>query len=178
MRMALAFYAALLGLAAGIGLLTGHSLVFASPVTAARGIDWGRDPGIGLLAGAAVVALSAVLTEATRWGEALARALAELLGPLSARDCLVLAAVSGVAEEALFRGAIQPHAGLVMASLLFGLAHFVPRRDLLPWSAFALAAGFGLGALYQLTGNLVAPIVAHAVVNGVNLRLLTRRFAS
>ncbi len=61
------------------------------------------------------------------------------------------------------------------ASLLFGLAHFVPRRELLPWTAFTLAAGFGLGALYEVTGNLVAPVVAHFGVNAVNLRLLTRR---
>ena len=35
---------------------------------------------------------------------------------------------------------------------------------------------FGLGALFEATGNLVAPIVAHALINLVNLRLLSRRW--
>ena len=130
---------------------------------------------LGLLAAAAVIALSAVLTSATRWGDALSRALAEVLGPLSGRACLVLAASSSLGEEALFRGALQPQIGYVAASLVFGLAHFVPRRELLPWTGFTVLAGFGLGALYEVTGNLVAPLVAHAAVNAVNLRLLTRR---
>jgi membrane protease YdiL (CAAX protease family) len=59
---------------------------------------------------------------------------------------------------------------------VFGLAHFAPRRDLLPWTGFAVAAGFGLGALFEATGNLVAPIVAHASINLVNLRLLALRW--
>jgi membrane protease YdiL (CAAX protease family) len=57
---------------------------------------------------------------------------------------------------------------------VFGLAHVAPRRTLWPWTGFALAAGLLLGALFAATGNLVAPIAAHAAINAVNLRLLTR----
>ena len=60
------------------------------------------------------------------------------------------------------------------ASLLFAAAHFVPRRELLPWTAFSLGAGFVLGGLFLATGNLVAPIVAHVAINAVNLNLLVR----
>lgn len=174
-RAALLFYAAMLLLALAIGAASGHSLWFASPEAARAGVDWGRDPLVGALAAGAVVALSALLTETTRWGEALSQALGEVLGPLSLRTCLLLAAVSGIAEELLFRGALQPLLGYMGASLLFGLAHFVPRRELLPWTGFTLAAGFGLGALYASTGNVVAPVVAHAGVNAINLRLISRR---
>jgi membrane protease YdiL (CAAX protease family) len=170
------FYAALLLLALGISLLSGHPLVRAPGPSGP--VDWVRDLLAGALAAAIVIVLSALLTASTRWGEALARALAELLGPLSLRDCVVLALASGVAEEALFRGALQPLLGFVGASLLFGLAHFVPRRELLPWVAFTFAAGFGLGWLYEQTGNLVAPIVAHVGVNAVNLRQLSRKGAA
>lgn len=173
--MALLFYAVVLLLAALLAAWTGHSLLFASPEQAAAGVEWSFDPWLGALGAAGVIALSAGLTAATRWGDALSRELAQLLGPLSTRSCLLLAAASGFAEEALFRGALQPQLGLLGASLLFGLAHFVPRRELLPWTAFTLAAGFGLGALYEVTGNLVAPVVAHFGVNAVNLRLLSRR---
>jgi membrane protease YdiL (CAAX protease family) len=177
-RAALVFYAGILALATLIAVLSGHPLLYAAPAGETQPVDWLRDPLVGLLAAAIVVLLSAWLTATTRWGEALARALGELLGPLSLRDCVVLAAASGVAEEALFRGALQPQLGYVGASLLFGLAHFVPRRELLPWMLFTVAAGFGLGWLYDATGNLVAPVIAHAGVNAVNLRRLTRDAAA
>lgn len=171
-RLALIFYGVVLALAVGVSALSGHSLLYATP--GGREIDWLRDPAAGALAAGIVIGLSAWLTRATRWGEALARSLAELLGPLSLLECWVLAAASGIAEEALFRGALQPLLGWVGASLLFGLAHFAPRRELLPWMGFSLVAGFGLGWLYQETGNLVAPVIAHAGVNAVNLRLLAK----
>jgi membrane protease YdiL (CAAX protease family) len=128
------------------------------------------------LAAGAVITLSHVLTWATGWGQRLAEALASLLGPLGLSTCLLLAAVSGIAEEALFRGALQPRVGLVAASLIFGLAHFVPRREYAPWTVFSVAAGLLLGLLFEATGNLVAPIVAHAGINAVNLRLLSTRY--
>jgi membrane protease YdiL (CAAX protease family) len=174
-RTALLFYAAVLAVALLLAKGLGHSLLFASREAAAAGIDWRWDPLVGLAAAALAVAATAGLTAATGWGDRLARALAEILGPLSLRSCVLLAAVSGVAEEALFRGALQPSVGLWMASLLFGCAHLVPRRDLLPWTAFTFAAGICLGALYDATGNLVAPVIAHAGVNAVNLRVLSRR---
>ena len=45
------------------------------------------------------------------------------------------------------------------------------------WSVFAVAAGFLLGILFDATGNLVAPVTAHATINGVNLYLLSKRYA-
>ena len=173
---ALAFYAAFLVVAIvwRIGL-QGESLLLAS---AGDQVRWLRDPLLGLGAGALVIAASDAVTANTRMGAALARALAAALGPLRTRDCLLLALLSGVAEEALFRGALQPRVGLVWASLLFSLAHLVPRRELLPWSVFSLAAGFLLGGLYAATGNLVAPVVAHFTINAVNLRKLSRGFAA
>jgi hypothetical protein len=176
LRRALVFYAAFLAVAIAwrVGL-HGQSLLLAS---ASDRIRWLRDIGVGLGAGALVIVGSAELTRRTRIGEELARALAAALGPLRTRDCLVLALLSGVGEEAFFRGALQPRVGLVWATLLFALAHLVPRRELLPWSAFSLAAGFLLGGLYAATGNLVAPVVAHVAINAVNLRKLSRDFTT
>ena len=177
MRLALLFYGALFAAAALWAELAGRSLFFASPEAASRPVEPVRDLAVGLLAGAIVILLSRQFTERSRWGEQLARALAAVLGRLSIRECTLLAILSGVAEEAFFRGALQPQVGLVAASLLFGLAHIAPRRELLPWTLFSLAAGFLLGALFDATGNLVAPAVTHVLVNAVNLRFLSVRYA-
>ena len=175
--IAVAFYAVLLALAAGFAWATDGSLLYASQEAARRGISPLRDVAVGAFAAALVVAASRLVTRRTRWGEALAGALAALIGRRSTAECLLLAAASGVAEEAFFRGALQPQVGIVAASLLFGLAHFAPRRDLWPWTLFSIAAGFALGALFEWTGNLVAPVVAHAGINAVNLRDLSLRYA-
>jgi membrane protease YdiL (CAAX protease family) len=177
LRLAFTFYGVLLALAAAWAWLDGRSLLFASAEAAQRGIRPLFDAGAGAAVGLAIVALSNWLTRTTRTGERLARALARLLGRRNLGECVALALVSGVAEEAFFRGAMQPRLGLLATSLLFALAHFAPRRDLLPWTAFSLAAGLVLGGLFDATGNLVAPVVAHAVVNAVNLRLLSRDHA-
>jgi membrane protease YdiL (CAAX protease family) len=174
--LALLFYGGLFGVALLWSVLSARSLLYASAHDQLHGIDWLTDAGAGALAGLIVILISGEITRRTRWGEALARALAELLGPLSLGACVLLAAVSAVAEEAFFRGALQPRVGLVAASLLFGLAHLAPRRELLPWTVFSVAAGFLLGWLFAQTGNLLAPVLAHGLINAVNLRLLSLRW--
>jgi len=174
-RTAAIFYAVLLAAAWGWSALAGESLIFASGPAAERGVDAWWDPGLGLVAALLVILLSDQLTRLTAAGATLAQSLGSLLGRLTWPQCLWLAAWSGLAEEAFFRGALQPRVGLIAASLLFGLAHLVPRRDLWPWSIFAVVVGLLLGVLFEATGNLVAPVVAHAGINAINLRLLSQR---
>jgi uncharacterized protein len=91
------------------------------------------------------------------------------------RGNLVLVALfSGVGEETFFRGAVQQEFGLVVASLVFGLVHVGPDRRYLVWTAWAILAGFLFGALYEITGGLFAPILAHSAHNAVTI-LLWRR---
>jgi uncharacterized protein len=91
------------------------------------------------------------------------------------RSSLVLVAVfSGVGEETFFRGALQQEFGLVVASLVFGLVHVGPDRRYLVWTAWAVLVGFLFGALYEVTGGLLAPILAHSAHNAATL-LLWRR---
>jgi membrane protease YdiL (CAAX protease family) len=177
-RLAVVFYGVLFAAALGWGAVAGRSLFYANAEAAAKGPVPVRDLGIGLLAGAIVILLSFELTRRTRWGESLARALAAVLGRLGWGQCILLAVLSGVAEEAFFRGAIQPHVGLLAASVIFGAAHFAPQRDLWPWTAFSLLAGLLLGVLFESTGNLIAPITAHALINAINLRLLSVRYGA
>jgi membrane protease YdiL (CAAX protease family) len=127
--------------------------------------------GIGL--GIAIVAASRLATRTTRSGAHLAAELGSLLGRLSRRRAWAYALASGLAEEAFFRGALQPQVGFLAATVLFALAHFAPRPGLRVWSLFALGSGAAFGGLFVWTGDVLAPALAHIVVNGANLHWLS-----
>ncbi len=127
------------------------------------------------------VALGLILVVGSRWftkrsasGTALAEALREALPPLRLRDAWLLALLSGFGEEALFRGALQPEVGLLVATAIFAAAHFIPRRPLWIWSALAAFAGLAFGLVFEWTGQLSAPVAAHVTVNGLNLYWLQK----
>ena len=126
----------------------------------------------GVVAGLLLVWASRGFTARSEAGRALADELSRLVGPLGAGRTLALTAASALGEELLFRGALQPRVGWLAATLLFAAAHFVPTPKLRGWAPFALVAGAVFGALFALTGDLLAPVVAHALVNGLNLRWL------
>ena len=174
--LAVAFYAVMGAVAVAWRLLVdGQGPFFVAPGTVVPEVSLLlRHALLGLLVGGGLIVSSRFWIRYTRIGRVLAQRLAEILGPLSGVQVAVLALASGLGEEAFFRGALQPRVGLVLASLLFGMAHLVPRRELLPWAGFAALAGVLLGALFDYTGNLLAPVVAHVLINGVNLRWLGR----
>jgi len=176
-RSALIFYG-VMGCAALIWRMAtpGQSIVHPSAVAAEQA--WGLFPALlaGAGVGLAAVAISEVLTRSTALGEGLADLLGESLAGLRASDAVLLALASGLAEEMLFRGALQPSVGIVWASLIFGACHFLPRKELALWSLYAVVMGFAFGSLYEWTGHLVAPVTAHALVNGINLPRLARRY--
>jgi len=83
-----------------------------------------------------------------------------------------------VAEEALFRGFIQQkltnkygaYIGVVVASLLFGLAHFAGGPLLI---VFASLAGLGYGLIFHITGRLWAAVLVHFLFNFSHLLFYT-----
>jgi membrane protease YdiL (CAAX protease family) len=83
-----------------------------------------------------------------------------------------------VAEEALFRGLVQQslsrrfdwRLGLVIASILFGLAHFAGGPLLM---AFATLAGLGYGLVFHFTGRLWCAVLAHFLFNFCHLVFFT-----
>jgi uncharacterized protein len=107
------------------------------------------------------------------------RAIAEELAPrlvdgTGRASLLLLSLFSGVGEEVFFRGAVQQEFGLVVASVLFGVVHVGPDRRYLVWTVWAIAAGFLFGVLYDVSGGLLAPILAHAAHNAATLLLWKR----
>ncbi len=175
-RMGLLFYGGM-GIAALLWRMStpGDSIQHPSLEAAARAWSMPAALGAGVVAGLVALALSEALTRWTPLGRALSELLAASIGPLDRSNAWLLALASGMAEEMFFRGALQPKVGIVAASLLFGAAHFLPRRELVLWSGYAVVMGLGLGALYEWTGQLAAPVAAHVVVNGINLPRLANR---
>lgn len=145
----------------------------------------GGDPGTAALygggIGVAAVLLTMMMSRWMSWASKLERVLGDVLGPVGFVDAVLLALMSGVGEEVFFRGALQPAlqgwfggaAGYVVASVVFGLVHAPIKRDLWPWTLMAMAMGFVLGWLYLATGNLLAPIACHVVINAINLWRIT-----
>ena len=109
------------------------------------------------------------------------RVLHAALQPKNAFDAavsvLAIAVFPAVCEEILFRGVVLPSlarllgaAGAVLGSaLLFGAIHYdaVGGASGFTRVPFAIAVGIGLGLLRVRTGSLVAPILAHAVLNTI-----------
>lgn len=137
------------------------------------------ETGVHLLLGALVAAGALTAAATARGAFAWARRLDEefraVLGGVGRGRALVLAVSSGLAEEAFFRGLMQPALGLVWTSVLFGLAHFPVNRRLVPWTLLAAVIGLLLGSLYEATGSLLAVAVAHGLINFVELVRLGRR---
>jgi hypothetical protein len=147
-------------------------------ITLAQFVDprtWWLDLLWGLGAGAALLALWLAGRRLLPIARELERAIAALLDGLSLPDALALALISGFAEELFFRGAVQGSWGIVAATVLFALLHTGPGRPFLLWTLFALVAGAVFGGLVLARGNLLAPVVAHVLVNAVNLARLVRR---
>ncbi len=82
------------------------------------------------------------------------------------------------AEELLFRGLVQGLfrqaygliPGIVVASALFGVVHWIALTgggSRLTYIAVAGALGMVLGALYETTENLAVPIIVHGVYNAI-----------
>ena len=75
-----------------------------------------------------------------------------------------LTALIAITEEFLFRGVLQTHFGLWIASIIFALLHF---RYLTKWLLFTMvvAISFLLGIFYEWTDSLYTTIFAHFIID-------------
>ena len=141
--------------------------------------------GVGIVAAVPLLlGLRWTLTTGTNSVRRLVALVVEQLGPLlaprSPLELVLLAALAGFAEEILFRGVLQAglarampeSVALVVASVAFGLAHFITPT----YAVLAGLAGLYLGGLFLLQGSLTAPIVAHAVYDIVALNYVVRLY--
>jgi uncharacterized protein len=173
------------------GALRGHAniLVAAAPlgVHGERAAQLVSSAALGVATGLLLVLLTRELQERFAWMRMLHNEFRHLLGPLSQREILLLAAASAVGEECLFRGALLMHLqallpgsfggvlSIVGSALVFALLHIGPGVRFLPWTVSALGMGLLLGLLCVTMGDLFGPIAVHFTVNLLNLQDIVRR---
>lgn len=176
LRTALVFEGATIPLSLALALLLGVTpwadLAFSAVALALSG-------GATVVLGALLMLLALIRPGWFQEAEAQVRPLIEMLfrgrgpGPI-----IALCALAGIGEELLFRGVLQvwlagpigAWPAVVLAAIVFGLLHYLSH------TYFALAVGLGiyLGALYQLSGNLVVPILVHALYDGIAVAYMLR----
>lgn len=161
------FYAAMSAIGLGLMYFYHRTLpaAVALPASTNEGMRWLT---VGIVAAGLLLILSYFFEDWFPSFRDLKSAIVELIGPLPIPAGIYLAIISSISEEILFRGAIQPFAGLWFTALLFGLLHMGP-APLSSWSLWAMLAGLLLGWIFDATSSLWPAILAHFLVNLVSI---------
>jgi len=132
--------------------------------------------GLGIGCGLAVAGISALIVRWYKPALVLEQEFGYLLGNQGVGEIFLLAAMSGLAEEILFRGALQQWVGPYLAAIVFAMAHPPFNRRLAMWPLFALAVGLLLAFEMEVTKGIVAPVLTHVVINLVNLLRISSKY--
>lgn len=135
---------------------------------------WWLDLGLGAAAGVLLLGLWQLGRHLLPQARELEERLGELLTGIDRSEVVALALLSGFAEELFFRGAMQGSWGWLPATILFAVIHTGPGPAFRIWTLFAGIAGLVLAGLMLWRECLLAPVVAHTLVNGINLGRLER----
>ncbi len=136
--------------------------------------EWMRDVGLGIGVGLVTVAFWRLAELNLSAARRLADRLAAAIPSLQSVDVVLLAASSALGEEILFRGAIQSAWGPEIATVIFGILHGMFDRRFILWMLFATLAGAVFSMMTVFSGNIMPAALAHALINGINLRRLVR----
>ena len=127
------------------------------------------DIGLGVALGLGVVGLWRWLIRRPTFA-ALEQHLVELVGPLTGEQAWALALFSGIGEEIFFRGALLTHWGLLLSTLIFAMLHAGRTKVAQLWGVLAFVIGILLAGLTLWRGSLIPAIVAHTLINGLQLQ--------
>jgi hypothetical protein len=127
---------------------------------------------MGLAVAVLLIALTRVTVRRYAWAQQLHIDLRPAARDLGAGQILLVAGLSSLGEELLFRGLLVPTIGVWLSAVAFGLAHQMKGPSRWVWAGWATAVGLMLGAIFAATGSLVGPLLAHALVNAANLTYL------
>ena len=175
-RQALVFEGLLAVVALGVGVFM-RTPPWRQVQGDASDVAWGFAAAVPLLAAMLLLRLSR-RGPLGRLNQAVDRLVIPLFAPCTWSDFAAISLVGGFGEELLFRGVVQAVLGhwlgtvpgWLAASALFGLVHCITPA----YAVIAALVGAYLGGLWLWRGNLLAPIVTHAVYDFVGVRYLTR----
>jgi membrane protease YdiL (CAAX protease family) len=116
------------------------------------------------------------------FAEQLTASLAKEYANPSPAQILLGGVTAACGEEIFFRGFLQQWLGLMVASLLFMVAHF-GRKDIRVVSYWSIFQGLYLGLFFAYSKNLIVPMIAHGLFDmggmvyfrGFMLRLQKKR---
>lgn len=114
---------------------------------------------------AAYVGFAHIAVKFSHWGQNIHKIFAQVLTPLSYFQILILSLLSGFMEEWFFRGLLVPQLGIILSSIFFALAHFIPARSVWVYAFISFAASIILGMLYKNSGSLLLVAVTHSIIN-------------
>jgi len=172
------FYGALAGIAVIWGATRGHADIYRMPGVPLDVRRVATNLAAGVAFGLVFVAITRYMAHRHQWARDIHQEFRHLLGPLAARETVILALASSIGEESFFRGALVPHVGVIASSVLFGLLHIGPGPRFvrfLPWTLASFLVGLALGALMREGGDLSGPIAAHFTINYLNLRYIAEK---
>lgn len=142
-------------------------------------VDVDRRTLFGLLVGAGIAGVviggGYLLYQISDWARKMEEEFAPFLNVYVPAQIPILALLSGVGEEFLFRGVLQNAIGLWPAAVIFGAIHFPWEKGLIPWPIFAFVLGVLFGYLVQWTGTLWGAIFAHTLINMINIYFIRKR---
>ena len=170
-----------LSLAAGAGAqaLTGSPFTAADPwLTLSPVASHGYSLLFGLTFGLVMVVATKTLVHRAAWARTLHDELRPYTSGLTTPIILLAALFSALGEELLFRALLLPWVGIFAQAIIFGLVHQLPGRARWIWVSWAAVMGLCLGVVFQATGSLLGPILAHATINALNLRFLKHHEAT
>lgn len=143
------------------------TVALAGGIAAARGVALLGPPEVATAVAAAGAALAAFVFAFTfrlaRRKYVLLQRVADDLATNSPSVPAIVA--SAVAEELLFRGALQPWIGVPAAAALFAMAHRLRGGGGLLWSGAAFAFALAASGFAALDRSLLAAMIFHALVN-------------
>ncbi|QKK02716.1 MAG: CPBP family intramembrane metalloprotease [Pseudomonadota bacterium] len=125
-----------------------------------------------------ILAMMPAAARRWRWAGELVRLVQQMLDAVFQRawpgSVVLVSLLAGVGEELLFRGVVQdglaglahPVIAIAVAAALFGLVHAVS----LAYLIVATVIGLYLGLIYHWNGNLLVPIVIHALYDWIAIR--------
>jgi uncharacterized protein len=161
-------------LAIGHGFERGSLFAYEAPWLPLTG---GESHAFSIVLGGAFAALvvvgTRVLVENVTWARNLHRDLRPMTLRLDSAGVVAIATLSAFAEELVFRGLLMQWLGLLPQALVFGVVHAQlsgPSRWV--WAAWASVVGLALGAIFGVSGSLLGPMLAHGLINGLNLAYL------